>query len=131
MTSSGHPDNPQCVERYVWHVTYVDGTTLCEYPVPTLHRSFTEVDAANVVRLTMMPNPWLDVTGPEYVVVCDPERGLEPVMVRKNAVNTENGASARWHVFGTRQDGREQLLYLPDGPEPYVVVTDQHIEIGA
>jgi len=135
MALSVHPENECCVEKYIWHVVYQDGTELCEYPDPKTHKSFTSVDVPNVVKLTLYPNPWLEQTGPEYIIACDPERGLRPIMYRQNAIVVETGQHARWHVFGTQQTVKgknvKSLLYLSDtDPSAPVILTDHVLEIG-
>lgn len=115
------------VERYIWSVTYRDGTEVQEYPDPDTHRSFRDLRDEDVAMLVVGPNHHLGVEGPSYRVLCD--EGMIPVMYRSVAVNATTGESARWHVLGTKRGAVTSLIYLPnDGGD--VVLTDRPLQIG-
>ncbi|MGI8404592.1 MAG: hypothetical protein ACR2OE_07485 [Thermomicrobiales bacterium] len=121
-------------ERFIWTVTYQDGSTLSEYPNPDTHVSFRDVRVEDVVQLEVAPNHWLGETCPAYLVPIHPEDVMRPIMFRTVALNAHTGESARWNVFGFQLmvNGRNSktLTYLPDHGQGPIVLTDRTMEVG-
>lgn len=122
-------------ERFIWSVTYRDGTTFEEYPDPDTHHGFGEVQVGDVVQLHLKPNHWLGIMGGQtFTVVCNPDEGTRPVMFRTVRLDVQSGESVRWHVFGVQRTLRgknvKSLLYLLDSGEGPVVLTPERMEIA-
>ena len=131
---------PTMTELTEWAVVYDDGSTLLEYPQPSEHHSFNEVDLDRVVSLEVAPNHWLGATGPTFVVPIHP--GDRPVFFRQNAliINQveESQTHIRYTVFGYQRaaldaDGKnvQHLTYLPEtNPDAPIVLSHCRLEIG-
>ena len=126
MAFSDQPAIPvTMVERHIWRVIYRDGTEFHEYPSPSEHHSFNEVEKERVGHLIVEPNHWLNAGGPSFVVEIYDEYDCLPVMFRTVQLNVETGVSARWHVFGTQQTVQgvsvKTLTYVSNEGNPYAV----------
>jgi hypothetical protein len=123
------------VERHIWRVIYNDGSIFCEYPSPTEHHSFTEVDVDRVNHLIVEPNPWLNATGTGFVVQVPKEWFGLPVMFRTVRLNADTGETQRWHVFGTQQTihgvNVKSLIYVSnDDPCAGVALVHNPLDLG-
>jgi hypothetical protein len=128
MSLSAHPENPQMIERHIWRVIYHDGSEFAEYPSPTKHHSFDDVDKEQVDVLILEPNQWLESTGPAFAVQI--LENMRPIMHRTVMLNAETNVSARWHVFGWQStvNGKnvKTLTYVSnDDPEAPILQTNE------
>ncbi len=120
-------------ERYIWSVSYRDGTMYHEYPDADTHQRFDGGRAGDVVRLTLAPNHWLGRKGQAYHVVCDPDAGDRAIVFRRVALNVQTGETMRWHVVGKQLTIKgknvQSLMYVPDGEGP-IILGDETVEVG-
>ncbi len=120
-------------EKFIWTVLYNDGTSHHEYPDPDTHQRFDGARAGDVVRLTLKPNPWLELTGQRYIVVCNPDAGERAIVFRRIATNHQTGESIRLNAIGKQMtvngNNVQTLMYVPDGDGP-VVLGDETLEVG-
>lgn len=133
MALSAHPDNPQMIEQHIWRVVYDDGSEFCEYPSPTEHHSFLEVDLDRVRYLIVEPNHWLDAAGSAFQVYIGED--MTPIMHRTVALVLQTGASARWHVFGWQKKANgvsvKSLTYVSnDDPFAPVMHSSEPLQVG-
>lgn len=135
MPLHGHADHPGCNESHIWAVVLEDGTVHMEYPEPGVHNRFADMATRPDVReLHILPNPWLGLTGQDYIITIDHAAGVRPIMFRTNAINQQTGEHRRWHVFGWQittpgGDNVQSLTYLPDGETGPVVFSHERLMV--
>lgn len=118
-------------EPYIWRVIQRDGTVVCEYPDPSRHVSFREVDPGAVATLIVEPNARLGIVGAPHAIglASDTARAI---FFRRYSHNLATGERTGVTVFGWQDTvgGRnvKTLCWLhPDGS---VLVTDHDPQDG-
>jgi hypothetical protein len=123
------------VEQHVWRVVYDDQTELREYPTPSEHHSFDEVDIDRVEALIVEPNEWLGSFGQAFVLPMNGLHKMRPILFRTVQIeidhNTGGQTQRRWHVFGYQETvkgtNRQTLMYLSndDATLPLIIAREK------